>query len=242
MKVSYSAMRALIVAAHVAAPFAGMQMAFSATATPTKPGPSMPAPSISKALDALILPLNRAVAKTFKIDKKEHGVLIVSVKPGGVADKQGIKAGDVISEFRGHKVRKPIDIDVGVRRDLAAGHSDFSFGVLRGGAVVAVAATITLESYNEAVAVTEISTWESVGSESSFSYSEYVSEETTTIEASYESEESVVEESMSHEESATDEESASDENAAEEDTADNSDDSDDGGSDDSSDGDSGGDD
>ena len=199
MKNSYRAFRALIIVAHIASPFAGIHSAFAATppAAHAKSGPM-----ISKALDALLVPINKSVIAKFKLDKGARGVLVLSVKPGGVADKQGIKPGDVLAEVQGHKVHKPIDVDVAVRRQLKAGHSDMSFGVERGGTVVAIAAVVTLESYNEAIAVSEVSSWESDTTESSSSYEEYVSAESTEIETYEESEEATVEEDLTQDESA----------------------------------------
>jgi Tfp pilus assembly protein PilE len=73
--------------------------------------------------------------------------------------------------------------------------------------VVAIAAVVTLESYNEAIAVSEVSSWESDTTESSSSYEEYVSVESTKIETSEESEEATVEEDLTQDESADDDSS-----------------------------------
>jgi hypothetical protein len=219
----------LLIVANIAAPLGGYSTAYAAT----PPAHGLPAPQISKALDALLLPVNKAVIKQFKLKKGERGVLVLSVKKGGVADKQGIKPGDVLSEVHGHKVHKPVDVDIAVSRDLKAGKPDIALAVLRDGAPVAVAAVITLEEYNEAVSVTEVSSWESDTTETSFSYSEYVSEETQTIESSYESEETNVEEAM------TQDETSSDEETSEEESDDSSDDSGDDGADDGGDDDGG---
>ncbi len=223
MKTAYNALRALLVIANIASPISAYSVAHAAT----PPSHGLPAPQISRALDALLLPVNKAVIKKFKLAKGEHGVLVLSVKKGGVADKQGIKPGDVLSEVHGHKVHKPVDVDIAVSRDLKAGKPDIALAVLRDGAPVAVAAVITQEEYNETVSITEVSSWESDTSETSFSYSEYVSEETQTIESSYESEETTVEEAMTQEESSSEEESS--EEASEE----SSDDAGDDGADDS---------
>jgi hypothetical protein len=231
LKTLFRATRALVIVANIVSPLTVNSSAFAAN----PPAPhGMPAPQISRALDALLLPINKAVAKKFKLAKGERGVLVLSVKPGGVADKQGIKPGDVLSEVHGHKVHKPIDVDVAVRRDLKAGHSDIALGLLRNGAPVAVAAVITLESYNEAISVSEISTWESDTTDSSFSYSEYVSEESASVETSYESEETTVDEDLTQEESSSDEDTS-------EEASDDGDDSADDAGDDSSDGDGDGD-
>ncbi|SHO60800.1 PDZ domain-containing protein [Pseudoxanthobacter soli DSM 19599] len=209
--------------AHSVLPVAGPHAAFAAS--PAAHG--LPKPAISRALGALLMPINAKVAKVFKLDKSAHGLLVVSVKPGGAADKQGIKPGDVLVEIGGHKVKKPIDVDIAVRRGLKTGNSNYNVNIDRAGAIVALAAIITLESYNETYSVSEVSTWEATTTEeSSFSYSEYVSEETTEIESAYTSEESVVEESVSSEETSseesTSEETSSDESATSEDSSDDS--------------------
>jgi len=77
-----------------------------------------------QALDALLLPINKGVIKKFKLDKGAHGVLVLSVSRRR-CDKQGIKPGERLAEVQGHKVHKPIDVDVAVRRQLKR-HSDMS--------------------------------------------------------------------------------------------------------------------
>jgi Tfp pilus assembly protein PilE len=94
--------------------------------------------------------------------------------------------------------------------------------------VVAIAAVVTLESYNEAIAVSEVSSWESDTTESSSSYEEYVSAESTEIETSEESEEATVEEDLTQDASADDDSS----DTADDSSDDSSDDSGDEGGDD----------
>ncbi|MDW5316777.1 PDZ domain-containing protein [Rhizobium sp. PL01] len=202
---------------HVAAPIAGFNPAYAAASAAAD---GLPKPAISRALGALLVPINKQVIKKFKLDKSDRGLLVLSVKPDGPADKQGIKPGDVLVEILGRKVHKPIDVDVAVRRQLKAGNSNFKFDVERAGVMVVVAAVITLEIYNETYSVSELSSWETTTSfEGSFSYSEYISDEMVSIEESYTSEETVVEESISHEET-TSEETTSEEVTSTEDTTD----------------------
>lgn len=198
MQKSYRALRAIVVAAHVLSPFAAVPPAVALTG-----GVKLPAPAVSRALDAVLMPINKAVAREFKLGSKEQGLLVIAVQPGGVAAKQGIKAGDVLAEVGGRRVRKPVDVDVAVRRGLKNGNTNYSFGLDRGGTAVAVAAVITLALYEEAFSVSEISSWESWTQSTSFSYSEFVSEYSSTIETSYESEESVVTEALTQEESTS---------------------------------------
>ena len=210
---------------HVAAPIAGFDPAFAAASAAAD---GLPKPAISRALGALLLPINAQVIKKFKLDQSDRGLLVLSVKPNGAADKQGIEAGDILVEVLGRKVNKPIDVDIAVSRQLKAGNSNFKFDVERDGAMVVVATVITLEIYNETYSVSELSSWETTTSfESSFSYSEYISEETQSIEETYTSEESVVEEAISHEETSSEEttseeETSSDEASSEETTSDDS--------------------
>ena len=67
---------------------------------------------MSRALDAVLLPIDSQVRKAFKLEKKDRGVLVLSVEPGGTADKRGIMPGDVLSAIKGHKIKKPIDVDI----------------------------------------------------------------------------------------------------------------------------------
>ena len=198
MRKSLRALRALVVAAHIASPY-GALPAFALAG-----GVKLPAPAVSKALDAILLPIDATVAREFKLAGKS-GLLVLAVQPGGVADKQGIEPGDVLVEVAGKKVSRPIDVDLAVRRGLKGGTTNYSFGVNRGGAIVAVAAVITLALYEESFSISEISSWESWSTSTSFSYSEFVSEYSETIETSYESEETTIEQEISKETTTTEE-------------------------------------
>ena len=58
----------------------------------------LPPPYVSRALDAVLLPIDDQVRKAFMLSPKDTGVLVLSVEPNGVADKQNIMPGDVIAE------------------------------------------------------------------------------------------------------------------------------------------------
>ena len=216
MQKTFKTARALVVALHIMTPFATTHTAHA------KGKLDLPPPAVSRALDAILLPINPAVAREFKLGKGEKGLLVLAVQPGGVADKQGIKAGDVLTEVLGHRVKKPIDVDVAVRRGLKRNNDNFRFGLYRAGAPLAVTAVITLALYEEVFSVSEISSWSSWSESTSFSYSEFVSEYSESIETSYESEETTVEEEVSHEET-TSEESTSDESTTEDSATEDSD-------------------
>ncbi|MDW5316144.1 PDZ domain-containing protein [Rhizobium sp. PL01] len=93
---------------HVAVPIAGFDPVFAAA---TSAADGLPKPAISRALGALLLPINKQVIRTFKLDESDQGLLVLSVKPNGAAAKQGIKAGDILVEILGRKVHKPIDVE-----------------------------------------------------------------------------------------------------------------------------------
>lgn len=159
----------------------------------------MPAPYVSRAFDAVLLPINAAVRDAFAIDAKVDGVLVLATEPGGIADSQGVEPGDVISEIKGHKVLDPIDLDEVVYYWIQKDSYDFGFDYYRAGVLATAEAVITLELYEESLDVTTISSWEAVSVES-FSYSEYTEEYSEEVTESYESSEALVEETASSEE------------------------------------------
>lgn len=76
--------------------------------------PDLPKPFVSRALDATLLELTPATRATFGIKPGVRGVLVLSTEPRGIAAKNGILPGDVISEIRGRRVFQPIDVDTHV--------------------------------------------------------------------------------------------------------------------------------
>jgi putative serine protease PepD len=63
------------------------------------------------------------------------------VSPGGPADKAGIKPGDVILEFDGHRVNAPDDLVVAIRAKSVG--DQVSLKVRRGGTTMSVRVTLT---------------------------------------------------------------------------------------------------
>lgn len=182
----------------------------------------LPNPYVSRALDAVLLPIDAVVRTTFALDAKDQGVLVLSVQPGGVADQQGILPGYVISQVRGHKIVNPIDLDEVVYYWIQKGSFDFSLSYYRAGVLATAAALITLELYSEVFDIASIATWQSWSVATSFSYAEFYSEYSEEITASYESSETTIEETTTSEEfssEVTSEETASEEEATTDDTA-----------------------
>ena len=152
----------------------------------------LPPPYVSRALDAVLIPVTAEVKTAFDLAADEKGVLVLAVQSGGVADKAGVAPGDVISEVHGKSVMEPVSLDEIVYYYLQKGDSDYA---LAGGGKT-YAATITTESWSETVDVTTVSAWSSTTSDS-FSYADYSSEYSSEISESYSSSEAVIEAEVS---------------------------------------------
>jgi len=168
-------------------------------ATPALADVALPAPYVSRALDAVLLPIDAGVRSAFALGASDSGVLVLATEPGGIADANGVLPGDVLSVIGGRKVRKPIDVDTIVYYWIVDGVTDFTWDIYRGGDVVEVYTLISEESYWEVMDVTTVESW-SISSESSFTYEEYWSEYSEEITETYESSETLIEETMTSEE------------------------------------------
>ena len=192
----------------------------------------LPAPYVSRALDAVLLPVDGSVIAAFGLPGDSTGVLVLATQPGGLAESAGILPGDIIGSVGKKKIAKPIELDEVVYYWILQGMYDFAFGGSRAGAALTTTTVITLEYWEEVIEITEITTWSSYSYES-FSYEEFYAEYSEEISVSYEEslttiEETVTSESYAEEvseettaesaEEATDE-AAVDEAAAEEDLA-----------------------
>ena len=152
---------------HVAAPIAGFDPVFAAASAAAD---GLPKPAISRALGALLLPDQQAGDQEIQTRQVGSGrACSLRQAEWGCRQARHKKAGDILVEILDRKVHKPIDVDVAVRRQLKAGNSNFKFDVERAGAMVVVAAVITLEIYNETYSVSELSSWET-----STSFEEFV--------------------------------------------------------------------
>lgn len=194
-----SAVLALTCALPVAAP--AVLMAPTAATAQTK----LPAPYVSHALDALLLPIDDSVRATFGLAAADTGVFILATAPGGLAEDAGLLPGDVISFVRSEEILSPADLDEIVWNWIQQGIFDFIFDGTRAGAALATETVITLEIWESWVEITEVSSWSSYSYEG-FSYEEYSVEYSEEITESYEEStysESVEEESV--EEEVTDE-------------------------------------
>lgn len=184
---------ALALSLALALPAGGMLLPGTAIAATT-----LPAPYVSRALDSVLLPVDETVTAAFGLVPGTTGVLVLATQPGGLADQAGILPGDVIGSVGKRAITSPIELDEAVYFWLLKGMFDFDFGGQRAGADVVTTTTITLESWEEVVTVTEVSTWSSYSYES-FSYSEFTAEYSEEMVASYEESSATIEETVSSE-------------------------------------------
>jgi hypothetical protein len=179
---------------------AAIPISYSTNAYALKGDVKLPKPYVSRAIEAVLLPINGTVRKEFKLKPHARGVLVLSVKPDGTGEKQGIKPGDVITKVHGQNIHKPIDVDTVVYYWAKAGKSDFRFDCYRDGKSYNSTGTITLSTYETAIDVVTVATWTSWSVATAFSYSEFYSEYSQEMTASYELSETTVEATASSEE------------------------------------------
>ena len=164
---------------------------------------ALPAPYVSRALDAVLLPIDAEVQSAFDLSEDDKGVLVLATEPGGVADTYGMIPGDVIEMVGGQRIALPVEVDEIVYYWILEGINDIDLGVWRGGNQVEVISTITEESYWEVIEVTTVETWSSWEVDTSFSYEEYYAEYSEEIVESYETSETLIEETVTSEEYAS---------------------------------------
>ncbi len=160
---------------------------------------SLPEPYVSRALDAVLLPIDAAVVSAFALDSGTTGALVLATQPGGLAEAAGFLPGDVIETVKSRKVASPIEVDEIVLYWIRNGVTDFGFDIWRGGAISTTSWIITEEYYYEVIDTSTVAGWSSY-SYDSFSYESYYAEYSETITESYESSETMIEETITSEE------------------------------------------
>ena len=190
-----------------------------------KKAASLPEPYLSKALGAVLIPINAEVRKTFKLKKKKEGVLILAVQPGGLAAKKGLKVGDVIDNVKkgnatsksgkktkakagkkgkGKAIRKPADLDAAVLYWLNDGCDGFYFVGSSDGVYFNRYSVITYDMYYYPYDLDSIYSWDNAWygadyaySEYSYSYSEYMTTYSSQITETYASSDTYMSEVLS---------------------------------------------
>ena len=176
---------------------------------------TLPSPYISRALDAVLLPIDNAVIEGFALHPDDTGALVLAVQPGGIAEAYGILPGDVVSFVGGVPISSPIDLDTIVYFWISQGTFDFVFDGYRGADPFNVVSVITYDSYYEVIEVSSVESWSSYSTES-FSYSEYYAEYSSEMTETYELSESMIEETASSEEFMAEIETVQEESMTEE--------------------------
>ena len=203
---------------------AAMVFPTEVAAKATKPA-ALPEPYLSKALGAILIPVNAEVRKTFKLKKKKQGVLILAVQPGGLAAKKGLKVGDVIDNVKkgnatssngkktkskagktgkGKAIRKPADLDAAILYWLDRGCDGFYFIGSSDGVYFNRYSVITYDMYNYPYDLETIYAWDNTWygadyaySEYSYNYSEYMTSYSSQITETYTYSETYMSEVMS---------------------------------------------
>ena len=163
---------------------------------------TLPSPYVSRALDAVLIPVNADTIAAFGLAATEKGVLVLSTQPGGTADTAGIEPGDVISRVHGKPVKDPISLDEIVYYWISQNAFDFIFDGWRAGSAHSSNATVTMVAWAEVIEITTIASWTAYSYES-FSYSEFYSEYSEEMTTSYEESETSIETSVTSEEFTT---------------------------------------
>ena len=142
----------------------------------------LPPPYVSRALGAVLIPINHASRHRYQIPPKLHGVYVLAVSPRGAAARQGIKPGDVLATVRDHPILVPADVDRLVWGALAVSVTDFLFGVARGSDIVHVNTNITVNNFNQTININNINNWTSV--ETQNNWTQIVNQYNTNISTS----------------------------------------------------------
>ncbi len=147
---------------------------------------TLPEPYMSRALEALVMPVEPSVRSLFKLGPKEDGMLVLAVKPGGSAARQGIQAGDVIGHVKGRGIKKPSELDAIFYYFLKKGGTGFPIAYNRGGKPAMNHYRLDLPQYQTVLDPGSVGSWTSSSSFSSFfNFQQFVTEFTIELAASY---------------------------------------------------------
>jgi serine protease Do len=91
-------------------------------------------------LGIVIQPLDPALAKAFAVPADVQGALVVDVKPGGPADKAGIKQGDVIVNIDGKETSGPAALRSRIAESIPGKDAEITY--FRAGAKATARATV----------------------------------------------------------------------------------------------------
>ncbi len=159
----------------------------------------LPTPYVSRALDAVLLPVDEGVISAFGLHPDDFGSLVLATQPGGTADQAGILPGDVISIVRGKPVYDPVELDSVVWYWIMQGVADFGWELYRGEEYYYVDWLVTEEEFWTEIDVYEAANWTSWSYEG-WSYSEYYESYSEVLVEEYSYSETWIEETVTSEE------------------------------------------
>ncbi len=151
-------------------------------------GPQMPPPYVSRALDAVLMPITGEVRRAWRLDPRACGVMVLSTQPGGIASRYGIRPGDVICRVRGQLIVRPVDLDTAIYFWVNRNVSDFEFDGYRGSAFFHPRASVTLSLFSAAVDLATVGRWSTMPAapaQSHWTYDSYYSHYRPAIQNTY---------------------------------------------------------
>jgi len=147
-------------------PTAALLAVFAAAlpdAAPASPAPpaDLPEPVLSRALDAVLMPIEATARNYFGLAFDGNGALVLAVAPGGIAELYGIMPGDTIVTVSDLTFAWPDEIDPIVWAFLNDRKFDFVWALRRDGTDVTVSFPLVLSHFQESYLVGDIPGWPS---------------------------------------------------------------------------------
>lgn len=168
------------------------QVTAAATLFPTEVAAKTKANTeLSRALGAVLVPVNDETIKKFKIKGAKSGMMIVSMQPDGVAKEAGFLPGDVITKINGMTITDLVTLDEIVFFALGEDVVDFTSDGFRDGKEITMTYTVTLEAASKPIDFDSIATW-TFWDFDGFDYDGFYSEYSVELTESYELSEEVV--------------------------------------------------
>jgi hypothetical protein len=121
----------------------------------------LPEPVLSRAIDAVLMPIDANARSYFELAEDDSGALVLAVAPGGVAELYGIMPGDMIVTVSDLSFAWPDEIDPIVWAFLNDRKFDFVWAISRNGADVTISFPLVLSHFQESYLVGDIPGWAS---------------------------------------------------------------------------------
>ena len=119
----------------------------------------LPEPGLSRALDAVLMPVDAATRDYFALADDETGVVVLAVGQGGVAEVYGIRPGDVVVSVSDVPFALPDEIDTIVWALMNDRKFSFSWSIRRGGDSSTISFPLVETHFQESYLVGDIPGW-----------------------------------------------------------------------------------